>query len=256
MTEPGVAAERDGIRLQKLLERAGLCSRRGAAEFLRGGIVTVNGQVVREPGFRVLAGDLVAVDGLSIDSILISTRPRTLMLNKPRGLLCSVSSGQGATIYECLHGIKERIVPAGRLDKESEGLLILSNDGELINRITHPSFGHCKEYLVTASGKLSSSILRKLNSSFQIDGYRTRPANVMIAGELHAMRDIPRFLLSFTLHEGRNRQIRKMCEMCGLRVERLLRTAINSLRLPADLGSGHWRDLSRDDMLDLERFPQ
>lgn len=241
-------------RLQVYMEHLGIASRRRSAELVKAGQVLVNGVRILEPGYRIQnpGRDVITVSGR------VYTPPRhivhrTIMLNKPAGLICSSRDDHGPTVFECLRGIRERLVCVGRLDKESEGLLLLSNDGDLVNRLTHPRYGHRKEYLVVASGLFDEATLAFLNSPMQIDGYRIRPAQVDYLERLPDGLRAPRHRLRFVLGEGRNRQIRNMCELAGLRVQSLVRTAINGLRLPRDLRPGQWRDLTPADFDRLEQ---
>lgn len=236
------------------MEHLGIASRRRSAELVKAGEVLVNGVQVFEPGHRIQnpGRDVITVSGRVV------TPPRhvvlrTIMLNKPAGLICSSSDDNGPTVFECLRGIRERLVCVGRLDKESEGLLLLSNDGDLVNRLTHPRYGHHKEYIVVALGPFDEEALEFLNSAMTIDGYRIRPAQVDYLERLPDGRHAARHRLRFVLGEGRNRQIRNMCELAGLRVQSLVRTAINGLRLPRDLRPGQWRDLTSADFERLEQ---
>jgi 23S rRNA pseudouridine2605 synthase len=222
------------VRLQKHLAERGIAARRAAAEWVRAGRVTVNGETVREPGLRIdPEADCVAVDGRIVPAQ--RTAPRTVLLHKPRGYVCS-TRGQGArTVYALLDGVTERLVPAGRLDKDSEGLVVLTNDGDLVQRLTHPRHGHVKTYRVTVSGAVDAAVLRTLRAPLEIDGYTTRPAEVRV---------IPgtgRMTLEFTLREGRNQQVRRLCARAGLRVHRLVRTAFGPWTLKG-LKPGDWRD--------------
>lgn len=238
----------EGIRLQKFLAERGVASRRGAAEVVRAGRVQVNGKVVAEPGWRLNAqSDRVTVDGRALDEA--PERRRTVALNKPRGCVCSAADGDGRTVVSLLRGVSERLVPVGRLDKNSEGLLLLSNDGELTLRLTHPRYEHEKTYRVTVSGAVTEAALAILRSRLVIDGYRIRPARV----EFVKAGDVPgRSVLLFVLREGRNRQIRKMCEAAGLTVRRLVRTGIGNLAL-GGLRPGAWRDLTPVELRELQR---
>lgn len=222
----------DGERLQNLLARRGAASRRGAAELIRAGRVRVAGEVVSEPGARVAAGAPIEVDGRPLQA---AEEPRrTFLYNKPVGEVCS-TDGQGArSVLEAFRGLGLRLVPVGRLDKESEGLLLVSNDGALIQRLTHPRFGHAKVYEVEVDAPPSEGQLRTLRSPLVIEGYRIRPAGVAALGGR---------LLRFTLREGRHRQIRQMCEQAGLRVRRLRRVELSGLRL-GGLPPGRWRELT------------
>ena len=239
------------VRLQKVLAERGVASRRGSAEIIAAGRVAVNGTVVTEPGQRV--------DPLE-DSITVGGAPlpaeregkRTILLYKPRGYICSRSSKQGKTIFELLEGIPERIVPAGRLDKDSEGLLLLSNDGDLIERLTHPRFAEEKVYRATVSGSLAPEVLSDLERPIEIDGYTTQPVQVKVLREgrtteqpnsrkTNGEKQGQKVILEFVLSEGRNRQVRRLCERSGLRVHRLVRTQIGSLTLKG-LKPGQWRE--------------
>ena len=232
-------------RLQCVLERLGVDSRRHCASIIAGGAVTVNGRVVREPGFHVEhpETDEIVVSGRRV-SPAAAPRSRTLILNKPRGVLCSREEGRGTTVYDLLRGVRERVVSAGRLDRDSEGLLILSNDGALVDRLPHPRYGHTKIYRVQATGLFDQSTLDALQGPMELDGRPLAPVRVEYARRLDDGPLGPRHRLLFTLREGRNRQIRRMCEQVGLRIESLERVAINRLRLPTDLKSGQFRDLS------------
>ncbi len=254
LTENG-ASPRDGegVRLQVLLASLGVASRRHAALMIRDGRVEVDGEVVREPGRRVpIRGARVCVDGHRL-SARDEPRRRTVMLNKPRGLICSADDEQGPTVFECLWDIPERLAPVGRLDRNSEGLLLLSNDGALVHALTHPRYGHRKEYLVSVKGDVDRRTLTLLRGPMRLDdGILLRPVEVEWV-DCQRGRFPPRHRLLMRLGEGRNRQIRRMCEAVGLRVERLIRLAIDGLRLPHDLGPGEWRDLRPDELAELER---
>jgi pseudouridine synthase len=245
------------IRLQKYLAERGVASRRAAAEWIRAGRVSVNGAAAAEPGMRIdPVADRIAVDGAELPRE--RERRRTILLHKPRGYVCS-ARGQGArTVYDLLPAMTERLVPAGRLDKDSEGLLVLSNDGELINRLTHPRFGHTKTYRVTVSGEISDRVLAGLRAPLEIDGYTTRPAEVRVVdrsgdaappdtpapfgGEASPLWGGRPSTLIFTLAEGRNQQIRRLCDRAGLRVHRLVRTAFGPWTVRG-LKPGQWREV-------------
>ena len=231
-------------RLQNVLAHAGVASRRGAAAIIEAGRVTVDGIVVREPGLRVDAEKAsVAVDGRAVGA---PERKRTIMLYKPVGVLSTVSDPFGGkTVADMLRGkVKERLVPVGRLDKDSEGLLLMTNDGDLALKLTHPRYGHEKTYVVKAAGRWSDDKLRILRGPVEMpDGYVTRPVPVELVS---AGRDNVHELV-FRLKEGRKRQIRYMCSAAHLAVLSLKRVAIGALRLPADLKPGEWRDLEREE---------
>ena len=222
----------DAPRLQNALSQRGLASRRVAADWIRAGRVRVNGAVVLDPGLRVDP----AIDAIEVDGLSLAAPPRrvTVMLNKPKGCVCSTDRSQGRSVCDLVADAGTRLVPVGRLDKESEGLLLLSNDGGLILKLTHPRYGHTKKYRVLVRGELNNATLESLRAPIEIDGKLTRPATVEITA--------PNELL-FILGEGRNQQIRRLCERANLRVTRLLRTAINDLELPPDLAPGQWREI-------------
>lgn len=246
--------EENTVRLQVLLAHFGIASRRHAADLVRSGRVSVDGETVLEPGLRVAPNADVRVDDQALSGVP-RPRLRTILLNKPRGLICSADEGQGPTIYECLRDIRERLVPVGRLDKDSEGLLLLSNDGALVNTLTHPRYGHRKEYLVTIRGALNGDTLARLRSPMTLeDGTALRAVEVDLV-DSEPDRDPPRHRLLMVLGEGRNRQIRRMCDTVGLHVERLIRLAIDGLRLPRDLKAGEWRDLTPGERTDLGVAP-
>ncbi|MBQ9727450.1 MAG: rRNA pseudouridine synthase [Kiritimatiellae bacterium] len=244
------------VRLQSLLSSLGVDSRRHCASLVAGGAVRVDGHVVREPGFRVENPEtaVVEVDGRRVNPAPARAR-RTILLNKPRGVLCTREEGRGPTVYGLLRGVRERVVSAGRLDRESEGLLVLSDDGALVNRLTHPRFGHEKRYEVRACGPFGQATLDALQGPMELDGYRIRPVRVEYLRRLPDGPRGPRHALLFSLREGRNRQIRNMCEAVGLRVEALVRVAVNALRLPPDLRPGAWRDATPRELALLERAP-
>ena len=229
-----------GERLQNVLARAGVASRRASAALIAEGRVTVDGIVVTEPGARVDPSIAeVAVDGRSIGG---GERRRTIMLYKPAGVLSTMSDPfGGTTVADLLRGrVQERLVPAGRLDKDSEGLLIMSNDGDLVNRLTHPRYDHEKTYEVKVAGRWSEEKLRILRSAVAMpDGYVIRPVPVEV---VRIGRDNVHELV-FRLREGRKRQIRYMCSAARLVVLSLKRVAIGRLRLPVDLRPGEWRDV-------------
>ncbi len=228
-------------RLQNILARAGVASRRGAAQIIESGRVTVDGIIVREPGARFDGDDaVVAVDGKRISA---PERKRTIMLYKPAGVLSSMSDPFGGkTVADLVRGsIGERLVPVGRLDKDSEGLLLMSNDGELVNRLTHPRFEHSKRYIVKAAGRWSDEKLSVLRGRVRMpDGYETRPVPVKVVGETRNNVTT----LEFVLKEGRKRQIRYMCSAAHLVVVSLKRVAVGALELDGNLQSGQWRELS------------
>lgn len=232
-------------RLQNVLSHAGVASRRRAAEMIEAGRVTVDGIVVSRPCERVdPAAARICVDGAPLAA---GEARRTIMLYKPAGVLSSTSDPFGGrTVADLVRGqVAERLVPVGRLDRDSEGLLLMSNDGDLTLRLTHPRFEHEKTYVVKVAGRWSEEKLRILRGPVKMpDGYVTRPAPVTV---LRRQADNTA-LLEFRLREGRKRQIRYMCSAAHLVVLSLVRVAIGGLRLPPDLRPGEWRDLSAEEI--------
>lgn len=234
-------------RLQNILAHAGVSSRRGAAELVESGAVTVDGVVVREPGARFGEDAVIRVHGRRV---VATERKRTIVLNKPLGVLSTMSDPFGGETVAQLVRTPERLVPVGRLDRDSEGLLLMSNDGDLVNRLTHPRFEHRKTYVVKTAGRWSDEKLALLRSPLTLDdGYTIRPVPVEV---IRAQPDNTQ-LLKFVLKEGRKRQIRKMCSAAHLVVLSLKRVAVGDFRLPDDLAPGKWRDLSTDEIAALFR---
>jgi 23S rRNA pseudouridine2605 synthase len=226
-------------RVQKVLAKIGLGSRRASETLISEGRVTVNGRVV-ELGARVGPEDELAVDGT-----VYSTRPDavTYLLNKPAGVVTTASDPEGRPTVVELVPTEPRVFPVGRLDLNTEGLLLLTNDGGLAHRLTHPSFGIEKEYLVEVKGKIARSSLRVLREGVELDDGKTSPAKASL---------LDSGLLRLTIHEGRNRQVRRMCEAIGHPVVRLVRSRIGPIVDPK-LKPGFSRPLSGDELLQLQR---
>ena len=225
------------VRLQKYLAERGMASRRGAVALIIRGQVQINGVVVREPGVRVRTdSDWVSLNGTRLPTEV--ERRRTIVLYKPRGYICSRAETDGRIVYDLLTDIPEHLRPIGRLDKDSEGLLLLSNDGDLIERLTHPRYGQTKTYRVSVRGPLTDATIARLNEPFDLDGTLTRPARVRLV----ARRSEADGVLEMVLSEGRNRQIRRMCEICGLEPARLVRVEEAGVTLRG-LKPGQWRDV-------------
>ncbi|MDD5808207.1 MAG: pseudouridine synthase [Oscillospiraceae bacterium] len=226
-------------RLQKLIAAAGLCSRRSAEEWIAQGRVSVNGRQAHLGDCADLSLDSILVDGVPLGR---NDRKRYLMLNKPRGYVCTLSDEKGRpTVAELVKDCGVRVFPVGRLDLDSEGLLLLTNDGEWMQRILHPKYEVNKTYHVTVAGEVGDAA-KKLSHLTQIDGEAIRPAQVEI---LYRGRETAE--LAFTIHEGKNRQIRRMCAAVGLCVKRLRRVAEHDLLL-GDLPIGAWRDLTEREL--------
>ncbi len=229
------AALPSGERLQKVLAATGFGSRRSCEELIAAGRVTVNGEVA-VLGRRVdPEHDLVEVDGAPI-----GVRPGLVyyLLNKPTGVVSTSRDTHGRPTVVDLVPSEPRVYSVGRLDADTEGLLLLTNDGELANRIAHPSGGVDKEYLATVrGGRVTPSAIRSLREGIELDDGRTAPAKV-------SQPDVG--VLRLTIHEGRNRQVRRMCEAVGHPVERLVRTRIGPLA-DRSLRPGEWRELTADE---------
>jgi len=232
-----------GVRLQKILAAAGVASRRRAEELITAGRVTVNGRVVTELGTRIHpARDRVAVDGTPLPPGV--RRHTYLVLHKLAGVVCTTSDPQGRrTVLDLVParpGV--RLWPVGRLDVDSEGLVLLTDDGELTNRLTHPRFEHEKEYHVLVAGQPAPAALGRLRRGIVLEGQRTAPAQIHILRPAGADT-----WLCVVLHEGRKHQVREMLEAVGHPVRRLIRVRIASLCL-GDLASGQWRRLTAQEI--------
>lgn len=229
------------IRLQKFMADAGIMSRRAAEEEIKNGNVSVNGHVA-PLGTKVdPALDHVTYRG---KRILNERRKYTyILMNKPRGYLSSTSDDRGRKcVTDLIDGVSARVYPVGRLDLISEGILILTDDGELKNRLTHPRHSIPKVYRVKVAGNVSEAQYDILTSPLEIDGYTIKPVEVSITGT-----DDSGTVMKMTLYEGRNRQIRKMCEQAGLTVKRLSRVSIGTLKLDG-LPVGKWRYLEPEEV--------
>ena len=233
-------------RIQKILAQAGLCSRRAAEELLRDGRVTVNGRPAGLGDSADPARDRLAVDGRPVRA---AEEKVYLMLNKPRGFVSTMKDERGRrTVAQLTQGAGARVYPVGRLDYDSEGLLIMTNDGDLTLRLTHPSHEAGKTYRVSVRGDLAR--LPALSEPMVIDGYTIRPAEVHVLSRT----EDGAAKLEITIHEGRNRQIRKMCAQCGLEVRRLKRVAVGKIGLDPALAPGKWRRLTPDEIACLKEF--
>jgi 23S rRNA pseudouridine2605 synthase len=229
------------IKLQKYFSDCGLMSRRAAEEEIKRGLVRVNG-IVAELGTRVDPdSDLIEYKGAPV---VKKTAERTyIMLNKPRGYVTTLSDEKGRpTVLSLLGSLGVRVYPVGRLDMDSDGLLLLTDDGALTNRLTHPRHEIPKIYHVTVAGSVNAQKLAALSSPMDIDGYRILPVKTRIISA-----DGRSTVLEMTLYEGRNRQIRKMCALCELRISRLCRVAMGKLSL-GSLEVGKWRRLTPDEV--------
>lgn len=229
-----------GERLQKVLAQAGLGSRRACEELIAEGRVTVNGEVATLGRRADPETDAIEVDGARIG---VRQDLVHYLLNKPAGVVTTADDPEGRPTVVELVPDEPRVYPVGRLDTDTEGLLILTNDGELAHRLTHPSFGVDKEYLADVEGTPSRGALRRLREGVDLDDGRTAPARASLVGD-HTVR--------LTIHEGRNRQVRRMCEAVGHPVRRLVRSRIGPIR-DQHLAPGEWRALTADEIRSLER---
>jgi len=229
------------IRIQKMIADSGYCSRRKAEELISRGKVKLNGHPVKlgdKCGFR----DLITIDG----ERLYMPRKKNfvyIMMNKPRGYVTTVSDElDRRCVMDLLEDVEERVYPVGRLDRNSEGLLLFTNDGEFANSIMHPSRHISKTYRVTVRPDITDEQLVQLSEGIEIDGRKTLPATVVVKDKTPG-----RVVMLITIKEGRNRQIRKMCEAVGLEVARLRRISIGPLRLGM-LKPGTWRELTAEEL--------
>ena len=234
------------IRLQKFIADSGLMSRRAAEEEIKNGNISVNGHVAT-PGTKVdPRNDTVAFRGKKITKRC--EEYTYIMMNKPRGYLSSTSDDRGRKcVTDLLQGVKSRVYPVGRLDLISEGMLLLTDDGDLKNKLTHPSHSLPKVYRVKVNSGVSESQMEILTSPLVIDGYEIKPVEVRISDS-----DESGTVLKMTLFEGRNRQIRKMCEAADLTVRRLSRVSIGHPKLDG-LQVGKWRYLEPEEVEYLKK---
>lgn len=234
------------MRLQKYLAAAGIASRRASEKLIAEGRVSVNSSPVIEMGFQVEEGDRVSVDGRDIT---LRLEKHYILYHKPMGEVTTVSDEEGRpTVLDKFADYPARLYPVGRLDYNSEGLLLLTNDGELTNKMLHPSRLVDKVYLARVSGKLTIEEAKKLETGVYIEGYKTTKAKVRI---LQA--DDERSDATITIHEGKNRQVRRMFEAVGHQVLLLRRVRFGPLEL-GDLPRGMWRQLSTSEINKLKRF--
>ncbi|MCI5910817.1 MAG: rRNA pseudouridine synthase [Oscillospiraceae bacterium] len=229
------------IRIQKLLADAGVCSRRKAEELISQGRVTCNGNVVGI-GDKASVKDRLEVDGKMVRQVR-NRKFVYIMLNKPRGYVTTTSDElERKCVMDLLDGVEERVFPVGRLDRNSEGLLLLTNDGNFANSITHPSKHISKTYRVTTHPRATGQQLIEMSKPIVIDGRQTEPASVVVKTQ-----EENRTVMLVTIHEGRNRQIRRLCENAGLEVARLRRISIGPLKLGM-LKPGAYRELTAEEL--------
>ena len=232
-----MSSEESRERLQKVLARAGIASRRASEEMIQAGRVTINGQIAAL-GDKVADSDRIELDGIPVlrDPNLVH-----YLLHKPRDVVSTASDTENRQTVVDLVPSAIRVYPVGRLDADSEGLIILTNDGDLTHRLTHPSFGVPKEYLVHVEGIPQRSALRSLREGIQLEDGMTAPAQVSMPDQR---------LLKITIPEGRNRQVRRMCAAIGHPVVRLVRVRIGPIT-DSSLTAGSWRELTNEEVRSL-----
>ena len=228
--------DNEGIRLNKYIASSGLCSRREADSLIENGKVTING-IVAVQGTKVNEGDVVLVGGKKItpddDMIYIA-------FNKPLGVTCTTDKRDPSNIIDFI-GFDERIFPVGRLDKNSSGLILLTNDGSIVNKLLRAENGHEKEYLVTVNRPYDKNFIKQMESGVPVLGQLTLPCKIKPAGDK---------TFKIILHQGLNRQIRRMCEYLGYKVTKLKRIRFMNINL-GDLETGKWRYLTPDEKKEL-----
>ncbi len=236
------------MRLQKYMAMCGVAARRKCEEIIASGRVSVNGQIIIEMGTQVNDGDRVMVDGVLITP---EEEKRYILYHKPAGEVTTVSDDKGReTVMDRFKDFPVRLYPVGRLDYDSEGLLLLTNDGELAQRLTHPSCEVDKVYLARVTGNPSNEAIDKLRRGVFMEGdeRRTYPASVRVVRDESLYSDIV-----VSIHEGRNRQVRRMFDAVGHKVLLLRRIRFGSLEL-GDLKRGQWRELTQDELRELKKL--
>ena len=228
--------EPDGIRLNKYIASSGLCSRREADSLIENGKVTINGMTAVQ-GSKVTPGDIVMVSGKKItpDDNMVY-----IAFNKPLGITCTTDRRDPSNIIDYI-GFDERIFPVGRLDKNSSGLILLTNDGSIVNKLLRAENGHEKEYIVTVNRPYDKSFVTKMESGVPVLGQLTLPCRLRPAGDK---------TFRIILHQGLNRQIRRMCEYLGYKVTKLKRIRFMNIQL-GDLETGKWRYLTAGEKREL-----
>ena len=240
--------ESEKIRVQKIIADAGIASRRKAEELIERGAVTVNGRRARLGDKADPQRDRINVAGRDI-VLRKNAKKYYIMLHKPRGFITTMNDEGGRKcVAELVDDIPARLFPVGRLDRESEGLLLMTNDGEFANMVSHPSAHFPKTYRVTVHPAINEEQLTRITAGVVIDGRTSVPASVRVL-----VSERGRTVLEIVLEEGRNRQIRKMCEALGLETARLKRTAVGPLRLGM-LKPGKWRELTQEELKGMTAF--
>lgn len=234
-------------RLQKAIATSGYTSRRKAEDLIREGRVKVNGEVISEMGFKVKKGDLIMIDG----KVLEGENKVYYVFYKPKSCICSLSDELGRkTVIDYFEDIKERIYPVGRLDYDTTGLLLMSNDGEFANLMMHPSSHLEKVYEVTVSGLVNGDTLHKLEKGIYLEGVKTLPCKIRVVGKDMEHQTT---MLIIKLMEGKNRQVKKMFESMGHKVKRLHRQQIGHINLKG-LKPGEYRILKPQEVKELKNI--
>ncbi|WP_457617547.1 23S rRNA pseudouridine(2604) synthase RluF [Lutibacter sp.] len=230
---------KNSINLNKYISSTGICSRREAEKLIVGGRVTINGKPT-QLGNRVVDGDVVKIDGKPL-----KTKPKTLYIafNKPIGIVCTTDSKERKNIVRYINH-PERLFPIGRLDKPSEGLIFLTNDGDIVNKILRAGNNHEKEYIVTVNKAITSEFLQKMSQGIPILGTVTKKCSI---------KKINDYTFKIILTQGLNRQIRRMCEYLGYKVTTLKRTRIMNVNLDR-LETGQWRELTSEEMQQINKM--
>lgn len=233
------------MRINKYIAAAGVASRRKADELIAAGNVKVNGATLREPGYDVVEGDVVEVNGRRIQA---EEKKVYILLNKPVGYVTTVSDDlERPTVMDLVQDVDARVFPVGRLDFNTSGMLILTNDGDFAYRMTHPKHEITKTYRARVAGVLSDEKCARLRKGVDIGGFVTSPAKVNI------IKGMPRStIVDITIHEGKNRQVRKMFKAVGNNVQELQRVAIGKIPL-GRLSEGHYRKLTREEIEYLKK---
>lgn len=228
------------MRINKYIANAGIASRRKADELIKAGKVKVNGKVMSQPGYDVADSDEVLVEGKPVQS---TENKVYYAMNKPLGVITSVNDDRGRmTVVDIMSDVEERVFPVGRLDYNTSGLLLLTNDGDFANRIMHPGHRMDKTYRVRVAGNISKIKISVLRAGVRLGKFKTSPARVdVITWNRHSM------ILEVTIHEGKNRQIRRMFEAVGYPVQELERISIGNMKL-GHLKPGQYRKLSRREL--------
>lgn len=228
------------MRINKYIANSGLCSRRKADELISNGNVKVNGATLREPGYDVTDGDVVEVNGSVIHS---EEKKVYILLNKPCGYVTTVSDDmERLTVMDLVADVDARIFPVGRLDYNTSGMLIMTNDGDFAYKLTHPKHELTKTYRALVAGVLSNEKCAKLRKGVDIGGFVTSRAKVQVVKGAQKTT-----LVDITIHEGKNRQVRKMFKAVGNNVQQLQRIAIGDIKL-GRLAEGHYRKLTREEI--------